>query len=64
MSLNPYFNGIYFLIKGRNVHYALHLKTSLNPYFNGIYFLIIQYKDNVWLATDSVLILILMEYTF
>ena len=61
-SLNPYFNGIYFLIRA-NCLLSLCLCASLNPYFNGIYFLINKYvitkcDDNV------VLILILMEYTF
>ena len=37
-SLNPYFNGIYFLIF--DFLNILKPLRCLNPYFNGIYFLI------------------------
>ena len=38
LCLNPYFNGIYFLML---MNKALGWETlCLNPYFNGIYFLI------------------------
>ena len=39
ICLNPYFNGIYFLIRGQSTTIALD-RRRLNPYFNGIYFLI------------------------
>ena len=38
-SLNPYFNGIYFLM-ANSLQLTLFIVKSLNPYFNGIYFLI------------------------
>ena len=40
----------------------LELVNCLNPYFNGIYFLICVSSEVV--ETETVLILILMEYTF
>ena len=59
-SLNPYFNGIYFLIIDKRDE--LLGMQSLNPYFNGIYFLIC-WRKYIQMAFP-VLILILMEYTF
>ena len=61
-SLNPYFNGIYFLIMIAQPH-ILAKECRLNPYFNGIYFLIPHEKYRVGHIL-LVLILILMEYTF
>ena len=60
-GLNPYFNGIYFLIDKVREHH--NEGVSLNPYFNGIYFLI-PYKIMETRQYFNVLILILMEYTF
>ena len=62
LGLNPYFNGIYFLIRQKYIHRASEI-GSLNPYFNGIYFLIKIYI-NIMENMENVLILILMEYTF
>ncbi len=36
--LNPYFNGIYFLMNQKSAE--CEQERCLNPYFNGIYFLI------------------------
>ncbi len=38
--LNPYFNGIYFLIVSNDIK-NIEKNMSLNPYFNGIYFLML-----------------------
>ena len=60
--LNPYFNGIYFLIVVRYYSMKQYI-DSLNPYFNGIYFLIWTGVPSA-IISRKVLILILMEYTF
>ena len=62
ICLNPYFNGIYFLIVCRMKVSIFHAE-SLNPYFNGIYFLILN-EIMMKNCEELVLILILMEYTF
>ena len=61
-SLNPYFNGIYFLIL-ISFETLRNIQRSLNPYFNGIYFLM-ELEAKKKQLEEAVLILILMEYTF
>ena len=59
-SLNPCCNGIYLIIVFNHTLYVFN--HSLNPCCNGIY-LIIHSVEEFKMFQDSVLILVVMEYT-
>ena len=59
-SLNPCFNGIWYLTQ-ETIKVMARKNPGLNPCFNGIWYLTIKTHGEI-LRRSNVLILVLMEY--